>query len=246
MQRRGMNARFGAGIAIVLATVAFGGAAGFGCSGRGSKPAPVSSDGKDSSSDGTATGDSSGGSYGAGAQEGTPMNEIQKLVAQEFKVSAGDVKVKLLDEPKTPGVTAFTAVIDPKKIGGREGIRTGVFDGKQLLGDGAAISAVARAWGYGATRTASAVDVARVFSALHSARAEVSAILDQRMLSVFQQTQPAKQVAEAILPTEETVDGLPAVKYCIRSGSRAVPFAVVTAVFKDGGVELRTREVSRD
>lgn len=239
-----MRSRSSAGLVLLRAGFVFGvcgalSAAGA-CSGRSTKPTPISSDGA------AAGGESSGGPNAEPAQQESPMKEIQKLVAQEFNVSADDVKVSLLDQPKTPGVTAFTSTIDPKKLG-REGIRNGVFDGKQLLGEGAAISAVARAWGYGATRTASAVDVARVFSALHSARAGVSAIVDARQLQVFKQTQQPNWAAAAMLPTEETVDGLPAVKYCIRSGSRsAPPFAVVTAVFKDGGVELRVQEVPKD
>lgn len=231
-----LRAQFVFGVFGMCGALTLAGAAG--CSGRSTKPTPVSSDG-------AGGGDSSGGSDSTSAQE-SPMKEIQKLVAQEFNVSADDVKVSLLDQPKTPGITAFTSIIDPKKLG-REGIRNGVFDGKQLLGEGAAISAVARAWGYGATRTASAVDVARTFSALHSARAGVSAILDARMLQVFKSTQQPNWAGAAFLPTEETVDGLPAVKYCIRSGSRAAPpFAVVTAVFKDGGVDLRVQEIPKD
>lgn len=173
------------------------------------------------------------------------MKNIQKLVAKEFKMSPGDVEVRVLGETKTPGLVVFTAVIDPEKLG-REAIRNGVFDGSQLLSEQAARSAVARAWGYGAKRTVPAVDVARVLSVLHSESAAVSAMLDADELDVFKDVSSPKQAAAAMLPAEVTVDGLPAVKYCIRSSSRSIPFSLVTAIFKDGGVELRTEAVPND
>lgn len=216
--------------------LAFGAAvaAGSGCSGRGSKQAPVGGDG--------ATGASA---TSEATSEGSPMKDIQKLVAREFGVAPGDVKVEVESEPKTPGLTVFTAYPDEAKLG-REAVRTGVYDGAQLLSESAAISAVARAWGYGATRTVAASDVARTFALLHSEKASVSAMLTAGEVQVFKQGAQPKRAAAAALPSEELVDGAPAVRYCIRSSSRAVPFSVVTAIFKDGGVELRTEAIPND
>lgn len=226
---------FALALALAFATAV---AAGSGCSGRGSKQAPAGGDG--------ATGSSAGSpATGEATSEGSPMKDIQKLVAQEFGVAPGDVKVDVQSEPRTPGLTVFTAYPDEAKLG-REAVRTGVYDGAKLLSEGAAISAVARAWGYGATRTVAASDVARTFALLHSEKASVSAMLTAGEVQVFKQGAQPKRAAAAALPSEELVDGAPAVKYCIRSSSRAVPFSVVTAIFKDGGVELRTEVIPND
>lgn len=220
-------------LALALASAVAGG-----CSGRGSKQAPVAGDG--------AIGSSAGSSAtGEATSEGSPMKDIQKLVAKEFGVAPGDVKVDVEREPRTPGLTVFTAYPDEAKLG-REAVRTGVYDGAQLLSEGAAISAVARAWGYGTTRTVTASDVARTFALLHSEKASVSAMLTAGEVQVFKQGAQPRRAAAAALPSEELVNGAPAVKYCIRSSSRAVPFSVVTAIFKDGGVELRTEVIPND
>ncbi len=169
------------------------------------------------------------------------MKEIQKQVAAQFKVSPDDVRVSVIDKPAVPGLTPFTASIDPKKLG-RNASTSGVLAGTKLLTETAAMAAVAKAWGYGAKRTVSAVDVAKVFSKIHDARMSTSSILDADTLDVFKSTAHKEIAAAAVLPSEETVDGLPAVKYSLTGAS--LPFTVVTALFKpDVSVELRQQEI---
>ncbi len=234
--RRGVVFALSVGRSVGLCVaVSLGATSAVGCSGRGSKQVPSSSDGATAGASGEA----------AETGETSPMKNIQKLVAKEFKLSPGDIEVRELAEAKAPGLVVFTAVPDAGKLG-REAFRNGVYDGAQLLSERAAMTAVARAWGYGAKRTVSAVDVARTFSALHSESAAVSSILDADELDVWKSIASPKQAAASILPTEETVEGQPAVKYCIRSSSRSIPFTVVTALFKSDGVELRTEAVLND
>lgn len=228
---RSSSKRLGVVVALGVG-LSLGWTSAIGCGGRGSKQAPAGSDGATSGASGE-TGEES------------PMKNIQKLVAKEFKLSPGDIEVRELAEAKAPGLIVFTAVPDAGKLG-REAFRNGVYDGSQLLSEKAAMTAVARAWGYGAKRTVSAVDVARTFSVLHSESAAVSSILDADELDVWKSIASPKQAAASTLPAEETVDGLPAVKYCIRSSSRSIPFTVVTALFKSDGVELRTEAVLND
>lgn len=79
---------------------------------------------------------------------------------------------------------------------------------------------------------------------LHSGTHETGALVDEDTLDVFKSTAYPKQAEAAALPGELTVDGLPAVQYCITSGARSIPFSVVTAIVKpDFQVELRTQPV---
>ena len=170
---------------------------------------------------------------------------VKKTVAQELKVSPGDVKVRVTDA-KAPGVTVFAAAVDPAKAG-RNVTRTGVVDGGAIYKETEAMSHVAKAWAYGAKRTVPAATVASVFVALHNATAESSAMTDPDMLDVFKSTANPKQAAAAALPTEAVVDGNPAVVYCLTSSTRSTPFTVVTAIIKpDYQVELRAQPVLND
>jgi hypothetical protein len=171
---------------------------------------------------------------------------VKKTVAQELKVSPGDVKVRVNSDAKAPGVTVFAAAVDPAKAG-RNVTRTGVVDGGAIYKETEAMSHVARAWAYGAKRTVPAATVASVFAALHNATAESSAMTDPDMLDVFKSTANPKQAAAAALPKETVVDGNPAVVYCLTSSTRTTPFTVVTAIIKpDYQVELRAQPVLND
>lgn len=204
------------------------------CGNRSSSKPSVTDPGTDPAA-GTAT----------SAPEGTPMNEIQTQLAAKFRVAPEDVKVRPLDGPAVPGLMAFTASINPKKLG-RNASTSGVLAGKKILVEQEAMSAVARAWGYGAKRTVSAVDVAMVFAPLHSANQGVTAFFDADTLAAYKATAFPEQAAAAILPTEVEVEGRPAVKYCITS-SGAIPLTVVTAIFQaDGSVVLRTQPIGTD
>ena len=213
------------------------------CGNKGSAgPAPID----DGNVAGGAPGGATGGAVAAPAPSGSPMQEIQQQLAAEFKVSAADIKVRIQDKPAVPGLTVFAATVDPKKLG-RNASRFGVLEGATIYVEQEAMAKVAKAWGYGAKRTVSAAEVASVFSGLHSARDGVSAIVNAGALDVFKSTAYPKQAAVAALPAEATVDGLPAVTYCITSGARHIPFSVVTAIFKpDFTVELRVQPVPKD
>ena len=181
-------------------------------------------------------------STSAGDPEGHPMKEIQKQIASQFKVSPGDVEVEAIVEPAVPGLVPFVASLNPQKLG-RSASSSGVLDGKKILTERAAMSAVARAWGYGAKRAVSANDVANIFSRIHSERERVRSITSEGMLTSFKANAFPELAAAAQLPSEEIVDGLPAVKYCITSNG-SIPFSVVTAVFKpDFTVDLRVQPI---
>ena len=180
------------------------------------------------------------------AKSDTDIELVQKTVAQELKVSPGDVKVRVDRDANAPGVTVFAATVDPSKAG-RNATRTGVVDGGAIYTQTDAMSRVARAWGYGAKRSVPATTVAAVFAGLQNATAESSALLDADTLDVFKQTANPKQAAAAALPKETVVDGNPAVVYCLTSSSRATPFTVVTAIVKpDFRVELRAQPIMND
>ena len=66
-------------------------------------------------------------------------------------------------------------------------------------------------------------------------------------LDTFKATAYPKQAAAAQLTAETTIDGLPAVTYCITSGARTIPFSVVTAIIRpDFTVELRVQPIAKD
>lgn len=182
----------------------------------------------------------------ADAAQGTPMQEIQTQLAREHDVAPADVKVRLIDKPAVPGLAVFAATIDPKKLG-RNASRFGVLEDGKLYVEREAMSRVARAWGYGPSRTVSAADVAKIFGTLHSARDGVAPLVNAGTLDTFKATAYPKQAAAAQLPAETTVDGLPAVTYCITSGARTIPFSVVTAIIRpDFTVELRVQPIAKD
>ncbi len=180
---------------------------------------------------------------GAGSSE-SPMKEIQKQLAAKFKVSAGDIEVSVIDAPAVPGLVPFTASVNAAKLG-RPASASGVLDGKKLLVEREAMAAVARAWGYGAKRAVSADDVATVFGQIHSEHVSTLPLMGETRFKSFKANALPELAAAAELPSEQTVDGLPAVKYCITS-SGSIPFTVVTAIFKpDFSVELRTQEIGQ-
>lgn len=182
----------------------------------------------------------------ADATQGTPMQEIQAQLAREHNVAPTDVKVRLIDKPVVPGVTVFAATIDPKKLG-RNASRFGILESGKLYVEQEAMGRVARAWGYGPARTVSAADVAKIFGTLHSARDGVAPLVNAGTLETFKATAYPKQAAAAQLPAETTVEGLPAVTYCITSGARTIPFSVVTAIIRpDFTVELRLQPIAKD
>ena len=170
---------------------------------------------------------------------------VQRTIAQELKIEAADVKVRPV--PVTvPGITVFTASVHPAKAG-RGVTRTGIVEGGAIYTETEAMSRVARAWGYGAQRTVPAATVAQVFGALHSATAESSAFIDEDTVDTYKRVSGPKRAAAVAMPKEATVDGNPAVVYCITSSSRSIPFSVVTAIVKpDGKVELRAQPVLED
>src|SRR5215510_11577611 len=99
----------------------------------------------------------------------------QRAVAQDISVSASDVKVSPINIA-VPGITVFSASVDPAKAG-RHATRTGIIESGKMYVETDAMSRVARAWGYGAKRTMPPTAVAQVFGALHSATAESSAFI---------------------------------------------------------------------
>ena len=171
---------------------------------------------------------------------------IKEHYASELKLGKDDIKVRVLGDAKVPGITVFTAAANPRRAG-RNVSRTGIVAGGAIYTEADAMTRVAKAWAYGAQRTVSAVDFARVMGRLHNSTHEVAPILDSDTLDVFQSTAYPKQAAAAALPRETTVDGLPAVEYCITSGARTIPFTVVTAIVKpDFQVELKTRPIMNE
>lgn len=169
----------------------------------------------------------------------------QRAVAQELNVSASDIKVRPVSVA-VPGITVFSASADPAKAG-RHVTRTGIIEGGTMYVETEAMSRVARAWGYGAKRTVPPVAVAQVFGALHSATAESSAFIDESTIQTYKKVSGPKRAAAIAMPKESTVDGNPAVVYCLTSSARSIPFSVVTAIVKpDFKVELRAQPVLED
>ena len=169
----------------------------------------------------------------------------QHAIAQELAVPDTAVKVRPL-RVTVPGITVFTAAVDPGKAG-RHVTRTGIVDGGAVYSGTDAMSRVARAWGYGAKRTVPPATVAQVFGVLHPPTADSSAIIDEDTAQTYKKVSGPKRAAAVALPAEATVDGHPAAVYCLTSSARETPFSVVTAVVKpDFKVELRVQPVNED
>jgi hypothetical protein len=179
------------------------------------------------------------------AQVASPEQDIavaQHAIAQDLRVDDSAVTVRPL-HVTVPGITVFSA----SAKAGRHVTRTGIVAGGAIYSETDAMSRVARAWGYGVKRTVPAVTVAQVFGALHSATAESSPFLDEDTVDTYQKVAGPRRAAAVALPVETTVDGLPAVVYCLTSSARATPFSVVTAIVKpDFQVELRAQPVLED
>lgn len=170
---------------------------------------------------------------------------VQRAIAQELGVPESAVKVRPL-EVTISGITVFSASVDPAKAG-RPVTRTGIVEGGKIYTETEAMSRVARAWKYGAKRTVSPVTVAQVFGALHSATAGSSPFIDEDTVQTYKKVSGPKRAAAVALPTETTVEGHPAVVYCLTSSARGTPFSVVTAiVLPDDKVELRVQPVLED
>lgn len=169
----------------------------------------------------------------------------RRAVAQDLNVSASDVKASPINVA-VPGITVFSAAVDPAKAG-RQVSRTGIIEGGAMYIETDAMSRVARAWGYGAKRTVPPVAVAQVFGALHSSTAESSAFIDDGTIQTYKKVSGPKRAAAIAMPKETTVDGNPAVVYCLTSSARSIPFSVVTAIVKpDFKVEIRAQPVLED
>jgi hypothetical protein len=229
--------------ALLLALAAPGLAAA-GCGNRGSNDRPVVDDAHSASA--ARVDDTS-------AQGNVPMTDTQRdieLIRQHYskqlQLAPGDLKVRIDEGAKVPGVTLFSVVANPAKAG-RHIQRGGIVEGGAIYIEGEAMQRVARAWQYGPRRTVSAVQFARVMSQLHNTRHESSTILDADTLDVFKSIAYPSEAAAAKLPAETTVDGLPAVEYCLQSESRSIPFTVVTAIVKpDFQVELREQRIMKE
>jgi len=170
---------------------------------------------------------------------------VQRALAQELQVAATDVKVRPVSVT-VPGITVFTASVNPGKAG-RHVTRTGIVEGGAIYTETDAMARVARAWHYDARRPVPPVTVAQVFGTLHSATAESSAFIDDDTVQTYKKVSGPKRAAAAAMPTETTVDGRPAVVYCLTSSARGTPFSVVTAIVKpDGKIELRAQPVLED
>lgn len=169
----------------------------------------------------------------------------QHAVAQDLQLADSDVRARAL--PITvPGITIFLASAAPGKAG-RHAARSGIVDGGAVYSEAEALTRVARAWGYGAQRPVPAATVAQAFAALHRANAESTAILDEDTAKTYRQVAGPKRAAAVAVPAETTVDGLPAVTFCMTSSARGTPFSVVTAVVHpDYRVELRIQPVLED
>lgn len=169
----------------------------------------------------------------------------QHAIAQELAVPDSAVKVRPL-RVTVPGITVFTAAVDPGKAG-RHVTRTGIVEGGAVYTGTDAMSRVARAWNYGAKRTVPPATVAQVFGALNSPTADSAAIIDDDTVQTYKKVSGPKRAAAVALPAEATVDGLPAVVYSLTSSARGATFSVVTAIVKpDFKVELRAQPVNED
>ncbi len=238
------GARIGRRFAVLLALASLG-FAGAGCSNRGSNDKPVV-DGAHSASAARVDDDMT-------AKGNAPMTDtqrdielIQKHYSKQLKVDPSDLKVRVDGAVKIPGITLFSVVANPAKAG-RHIHRGGIVEGGAIHIEGEAMQRVARAWQYGAKRTVSVVQFAQVMSQLHNSRHESSTILDADTLEVFKSIAYPSEAAAAKLPTETTVDGLPAVEYCLQSEARSIPFTVVTAIVKpDFQVELREQQIMKE
>jgi hypothetical protein len=238
------GARAGGRIAALLALSALAIA---GCGNRVSneKPLPSATDRTDQDVDDTDPADDTAKAQGDISMSDTERDIafIQEHHAKELNLAKSDIKVRVESKVKVPGITVFSAVANPARAG-RNIHRSGIVDGGAIYTEREAMARVAKAWSYGAQRTVSAAEFAKVMGFLHSSTHGTAAIIDSDTLDVFKSTAYPKQAAAAALPRELTVDGLPAVQYCITSGARTIPFSVVTAVVQaDYQVELRVEPI---
>lgn len=169
----------------------------------------------------------------------------QRAIARDLQVAETAVKVRVI-AVTVPGIVVFSASVDPGKAG-RHVTRTGIVEGGAVYTETDAMSRVARAWKYGARRTVPPITVAQVFGVLHSATAESSAFIDEDTVQTYKKVSGPRRASTVALPSETTIDGHPAVVYCLTSSARSIPFSVVTAIVKsDFTVELRAQPVLED
>jgi hypothetical protein len=173
----------------------------------------------------------------------SPTEVVQQHYAREFKVPASAVNVVVADHIKAPGITVFTASIDPSALG-RDASRTGIVDAGSVYVEVEAMSRIARAWSYGESRPVAAAEFAAAMGYLHSTARTTQAIASAGTLRTFKLTAYPKQAAAADLPAETTVDGHPAVVYSLMGD---LHFQVITAIVKPGfEVELRSQPIAAE
>lgn len=69
---------------------------------------------------------------------------VRSQYAREFDVAESDIKVRVEDKVRVPGITVFSAVVNPAKAG-RNIYRSGVVDDGAIYTEGDAMMRVARA-----------------------------------------------------------------------------------------------------
>jgi hypothetical protein len=147
---------------------------------------------------------------------GQSADAIKSAVAKEEGVDAAGLECTILDGAAVSGLTVFRCQIVAKRTQ-RTGAYVGVIDGagQLVLDSDEALKRVLQAWGYGAKRSVSAVDVARVAGFLEGEREPAHPILTQHDLDGLDNPEWRKLAA---LPREITVGGKPGVEYWNRSG----------------------------
>jgi hypothetical protein len=173
---------------------------------------------------------------------GQSAEAIKSAVAKAEDVDAGGLECTILDGAKVPGLTVFRCQLVAKRAqrgGGYVGVMDGA--GKLVLDSDEALNRVLAAWGYGAKRSVSAVDVARVAGFLEGEREPAHPILTQGDLDALDNADWRKHAA---LPREITVDGKPGVEYWNRSG-RPPLWRTQLVVKPDGTADATVKSIGQ-
>jgi hypothetical protein len=164
---------------------------------------------------------------------------IESEVAKSEKLSAENLEATVLPHADVPGVTPFRCRVKSKS-GRRGGFIVGVVhNGKLELDTDRAIELVITAWHYGAKRTVTPVQVARVIGFLEGEMEPAYPVLSSEDIEAL-----ADPLWKPIvfLPREATIDGAPAVEYWNRDGRP--PLWLAQLVVKPGGkVELSRKSI---
>lgn len=157
------------------------------------------------------------------------VTDVQKQFARAHKVQAETVEISPLPAPKVPGVVLYRAVVEERLYS------SAVVAGNEVIVDPVKErEAILRAWGYGATRTAAAADVATALLLTMDNPELPRLVADADRASYLTRL----GVEGVSVPTETTEDGLPGLRFWYGTGSN--PAIETIAVFKaDGSVELR-------